>query len=159
MKRFLLISLMSLLAISAFGQGKLIESSEDKRPAWIKRDVDRYEIMKVCQQSTVSLEDARNLAFEELHNFVVNAVTTYLMRTHVEGAEVEKVKQEVENSLYVKNISESTALQVYWEHRLVKKKDVYSYYILHNFNDAEKKKVAIDINMGNFQEKNKELFQ
>ncbi len=159
MKRFLLISLMSLLAISAFGQGKLIESSEDKRPAWIKRDVDRYEIMKVCQQSTVSLEDARNLAFEELHNFVVNAVTTYLMRTHVEGAEVEKVKQEVENSLYVKNISESTALQVYWEHRLVKKKDVYSYYILYNFNDAEKKKVAIDINMGNFQEKNKELFQ
>lgn len=159
MKRFLLISLMSLLAISAFGQGKLLESSEDKRPAWIKRDVDRYEIMKVCQQSTVSLEDARNLAFEELHNFVVNAVTTYLMRTHVEGAEVEKVKQEVENSLYVKNISESTALQVYWEHRLVKKKDVYSYYILYNFNDAEKKKVAIDINMGNFQEKNKELFQ
>lgn len=159
MKRFLLISLMSLLAISAFGQGKLIESSEDKRPAWIKRDVDRYEIMKVCQQSTVSLEDARNLAFEELHNFVVNAVTTYLMRTHVEGAEVEKVKQEVENSLYVKNISESTALQVYWEHHLVKKKDVYSYYILYNFNDAEKKKVAIDINMGNFQEKNKELFQ
>lgn len=159
MKRFLLISLMSLLAISAFGQGKLIESSEDKRPAWIKRDVDRYEIMKVCQQSTVSLEDARNLAFEELHNFVVNAVTTYLMRTHVEGAEVEKVKQEVENSLYVKNISESTALQVYWEHRLVKKKDVYSYYILYNFNDAEKKKVAIDINMSNFQEKNKELFQ
>lgn len=159
MKRFLLISLMSLLAISAFGQGKLIESSEDKRPAWIKRDVDRYEIMKVCQQSTVSLEDARDLAFEELHNFVVNAVTTYLMRTHVEGAEVEKVKQEVENSLYVKNISESTALQVYWEHRLVKKKDVYSYYILYNFNDAEKKKVAIDINMGNFQEKNKELFQ
>lgn len=159
MKRFLLISLMSLLAISAFGQGKLIESSEDKRPAWIKRDVDRYEIMKVCQQSTISLEDARNLAFEELHNFVVNAVTTYLMRTHVEGAEVEKVKQEVENSLYVKNISESTALQVYWEHRLVKKKDVYSYYILYNFNDAEKKKVAIDINMGNFQEKNKELFQ
>ena len=112
MKRFLLISLMSLLAISAFGQGKLIESSEDKRPAWIKRDGDRYEIMKVCQQSTVSLEDARDLAFEELHNFVVNAVTTYLMRTHVEGAEVEKVKQEVENSLYVKNISESTALQV-----------------------------------------------
>lgn len=159
MKRFLLISLMSLLAISAFGQGKLLESSEDKRPAWIKRDVDRYEIMKVCQQSTISLEDARNLAFEELHNFVVNAVTTYLMRTHVEGAEVEKVKQEVENSLYVKNISESTALQVYWEHRLVKKKDVYSYYILYNFNDAEKKKVAIDINMGNFQEKNKELFQ
>lgn len=159
MKRFLLISLMSLLAISAFGQGKLIESSEDKRPAWIKRDVDRYEIMKVCQQSTVSLEHARDLAFEELHNFVVNAVTTYLMRTHVEGAEVEKVKQEVENSLYVKNISESTALQVYWEHRLVKKKDVYSYYILYNFNDAEKKKVAIDINMDNFQEKNKELFQ
>lgn len=115
--------------------------------------------MKVCQQSTVSLEDARDLAFEELHNFVVNAVTTYLMRTHVEGAEVEKVKQEVENSLYVKNISESTALQVYWEHRLVKKKDVYSYYILYNFNDAEKKKVAIDINMDNFQEKNKELFQ
>ena len=55
MKRILLFSLMCLITATAFGQGKLIESSEDKRPVWIKRNVDRYDIMKVDQQSTISL--------------------------------------------------------------------------------------------------------
>lgn len=158
MKRFLLISFMGLLTLTAFGQGKLISSSEDKRPAWIKKNVDRYDVMKVSCESTVSLEDARGKAFEELHSSVVNSVTSYLMQTHIEGADAGKVRQEAENSSFVRNISESTALDVYWEHRLVKKQDLYIYYILYNFNDNEKKKAALEINMGNFQKKHSESF-
>ena len=126
---------MCLITISAFGQGKLIESSDDKRPVWIKRNVDRYDLLKIDQQSTVSLQDARDKAFEELHNLASNAITAYLMRTHVEGADVEKVHNDVENSQFIRNISE----------------DVYYYYILYDFNDTEKKKVALEINMDNFQ--------
>ena len=145
MKRILLLSLMCLITISAFGQGKLIESSEDKR-------------LKIDQQSTVSLQDARDKAFEELHNLASNAITAYLMRTHVEGADVEKVRNDVENSQFIRNISEATSIQTYWEHRLVKKQDVYYYYILYDFNDTEKKKVALEINKDNFQNRLDEKF-
>ena len=153
MKRILLFSLMCLITATAFGQGKLIESSEDKRPVWIKRNVDRYDIMKVDQQSTISLQDARDKAFEELTNFAINAVSTYLMRTHVEGADAAEIHNKVANSQYIKNNSEITAIQTYWEHRLVKKQDVYYYYILYNFNDTEKKKVALELNKDDFQSK------
>ena len=153
MKRILLFSLMCLITATAFGQGKLIESSEDKRPVWIKRNVDRYDIMKVDQQSTINLQDARDKAFEELTNFAINAVSTYLMRTHVEGADAAEIHNKVANSQYIKNISEITAIQTYWEHRLVKKQDVYYYYILYNFNDTEKKKVALELNKDDFQSK------
>ena len=153
MKRILLFSLMCLITATAFGQGKLIESSEDKRPVWIKRNVDRYDIMKVDQQSTISLQDARDKAFEELTNFAINAVSTYLMRTHVEGADAAEIHNKVANSQYIKNISAITAIQTYWEHRLVKKQDVYYYYILYNFNDTEKKKVALELNKDDFQSK------
>ena len=158
MKRILLLSLMCLITFSAFGQGKLIESSEDKRPVWIKRNVDRYDLLKIDQQSTVSLQDARDKAFEELHNLASNAITAYLMRTHVEGADVEKVRNDVENSQFIRNISEATSIQTYWEHRLAKKQDVYYYYILYDFNDTEKKKVALEINKDNFQNRLDEKF-
>lgn len=151
MKKSILILFSFLLCIPVFGQGKLIESSADKRPTWIKRDVERYDIMKVDQESSVSLNDARNKAFDRLREHAINAVTSYLMQTHIEGADMEQVRNEVINSQYLRNISEATAIQTYWEHRLVKKKDVYIYYILYNFNDTEKKKVALEINMGNFR--------
>ena len=158
MKRFLLLSLLCLFTVSVYGQGRLLESSVDKRPAWVKKSVDRYDIMKASQQSTVSLEDARNKAFEELHNFASNSITAYLMRTHVEGADAEEVRARVENSQYIRNISEATSLMTYWEHRLVKKQDVYIYYILYDFNDTEKKKAALDINMDDFRDRNKDNF-
>ena len=80
------------------------------------------------------------------------------MRTHVEGADVEKVRNDVENSQFIRNISEATSIQTYWEHRLVKKQDVYYYYILYDFNDTEKKKVALEINKDNFQNRLDEKF-
>lgn len=153
MKKFFLILLSISICIPVLGQGKLIESSADKRPLWIKRDVDRYDVMKVIQESTISLNDARNKAFEELTNFATNAITTYVLRTHVEGADAAQIREKVANSQYIKNISELTSIQTYWEHRLVKKQNVYYYYILYNFNDTEKKKVALEINMEDFQSK------
>lgn len=153
MKKFVLFLLGIAMCLPVFGQGKLIESSADKRPLWIKRDVDRFEVMKVVQESTISLNDARNKAFEELTNFATNSITTYVLRTHVEGADAAQIWEKVANSQYIKNISELTSIQTYWEHRLVKKQDVYYYYILYNFNDTEKKKVALEINMEDFQSK------
>lgn len=146
MKRFTLIFLSCLLAFTASGQGKLICSSEDRRPAWTKRDVDRYEVMKASGESTVSLEDAKEKAFAELRGTVVRSVSSYLMSTDIVGTDAGEVKKNVENSLFVRNISESTAIQVYWEHRMVRKQDVYIYYVLYNFNDTEKKKAALEIN-------------
>lgn len=141
------------MCIPVFGQGKLVESSTDKRPTWIKRDVDRMDLIKVSKESTVSLNDARLKAFDELRDIATNAITSYLMQTHVEGAELGDVRNEVISSSYIRNISEATAVQIYWEHRLVKKRNLFIYYILYDFNDTEKKKVALDINMGNFKDK------
>ena len=125
---------------------RAIESSEEKRPAWIKRDVDRYDIMKFCQESTISLDNAKEKAFEELTNYIANTVTTYLVSTNVTDTDVNVLRKRVEASDYLRNVSESTAIQTYWEHRLYKKQDLYKYYILYNFNDTEKKKAALEIN-------------
>lgn len=153
MKKCILILFSFLLCIPVSGQGKLVESSAPKRPAWVKKDVDRMDLMKVSKESTVSLNDARLKAFDELRNIAINSITSYLMQTHIEGADLENVRNEVINSNYVRNISEATAVRTYWEYRLVKKRDLFVYYILYDFNDTEKKKVALDINMGNFKEK------
>lgn len=153
MKKSIIILLSILMCIPVFGQGKLVESSTDKRPTWIKRDVDRMDLIKVSKESTVSLNDARLKAFDELRDIATNAITSYLMQTHVEGAELGDVRNEVISSSYIRNISEATAVQIYWEHRLVKKRNLFIYYILYDFNDTEKKKVALDINMGNFKDK------
>ena len=127
MKKYILITLLCLLTLPSFAQGKLIESSEEKRPAWIKRDVDRYDIMKFCQESTISLDNAKEKAFEELTNYIANTVTTYLVSTNVTDTDVNVLRKRVEASDYLRNVSESTAIQTYWEHRLYKKQDLYKY--------------------------------
>ena len=146
MKKYILITLLCLLTLPSFAQGKLIGRREEKRPAWIKRDVDRYDIMKFCQESTISLDNAKEKAFEELTNYIANTVTTYLVSTNVTDTDVNVLRKRVEASDYLRNVSESTAIQTYWEHRLYKKQDLYKYYILYNFNDTEKKKAALEIN-------------
>lgn len=146
MRKLIILSLICMLSVPAFAQGRLLESSSDKRPVWVKKDVDRYDLLKVGQSSNISLENAKELAFEELRNFVANSITTYLIRTNVEGISPETIRKRVEESAYLNNISDITALQIYWEHRLYKKKDLYKYYILYDFNDNEKKKAALEIN-------------
>ncbi|HIZ87011.1 MAG TPA: hypothetical protein IAC03_02490 [Candidatus Coprenecus pullistercoris] len=145
MRRFLLLLLISALSLPALAQGRLVGSSADKRPAWVKRDVDRYDVIKVSYESTLSLRDAEDKAFESLRNHVVNTVTTYLMKYNVEGRSLEDIRSDVENSGYVRDISGLTSIDTYWEHRTVKKQDVYIYYILYDFNDFEKKKIAMEI--------------
>ncbi len=149
MKRIFTLIFCFFVSICLFGQGRLIESSDAKRPAWIKRDVDRYDLLKISVESTVSIEDARNNAFMKLHELAVNAVTTYLMKTAVGDADIAKVKSDVLNTQFMKNISENTSVDTYWEHRQNKKNDVYIYYILYDFNEFEMKKVALEINRMN----------
>ena len=149
MKKIVFILFSILMCIPAMGQGKLIESSESKKPVWINRDVDRYDLLKICEENTVSLDNAKENAFKKLHNLAVNAVTTYLMKTSVGGADVNQVKNQVINTQFMKNISENTSIDTYWEHRLYKKKDLYIYYILYDFNEFEMKKVALEINQSN----------
>ena len=149
MKRIFTLIFCFFVSICLFGQGRLIESSDAKRPAWIKRDVDRYDLLKISVESTVSIEDARNNAFMKLHELAVNAVTTYLMKTAVGDADIAKVKSDVLNTQFMKNISENTSVDTYWEHRQNKKNDVYIYYILYDFNEFEMKKVALVINRMN----------
>ena len=149
MKRIFTLIFCFFVSICLFGQGRLIESSDAKRPAWIKRDVDRYDLLKISVESTVSIEDARNNAFMKLHELAVNAVTTYLMKTAVGDADIAKVKSDVLNTQFMKNISENTSVDTYWEHRQNKKNDVYIYYILYDFNEFEMMKVALEINRMN----------
>ena len=104
MKRFLLLTLMTMMALPSFSQGRLLESSAEKKPMWVKHDVEKYDVFKISMESTVSLEDAKTKAFDGLRNLVI-----------------------------------------YWEHRLIKRQDVYIYYILYDFNDFEKKKISLEI--------------
>lgn len=149
MKRIVTLIFCVFVSISLFGQGRLMESSDAKRPEWIKRNVDRYDLLKISVESSVSIDDARNNAFDKLYELAVNAVTTYLIRTSVGEADVAKVKADVVNTQFMKNISENTSVDTYWEHRQIKKKDVYIYYILYDFNEFEMKKVALEINRMN----------
>lgn len=149
MKKYILTAIVCLLTLQLSGQGRLVESSADKRPAWVKRDVGQFDLTKVSYESTISLEDAENKAFEKLYNLIANSVTTYLVSTNVNGPDAGEIMSRVRNSDFLKDINESTAVQTYWEKRLVKKQNVYIYYILYEFNDFEKKKIALEVNMEN----------
>lgn len=149
MKKYLLTAILCLMAIQLSGQGRLIESSAEKRPAWVKRDVGKFDLTKVSYESTVSLEDAENKAFDKLYNLIANSVTAYLASTNVNGPDTGELMSRVRNSDFLKDINESTAIQTYWEERLVKKQNVYIYYILYEFNDFEKKRIALEINREN----------
>ena len=138
-----------IMSVPSFGQGRLIESSADKRPVWVKRDVDRYDVVKISQESSISLENAKEKAFDELRSQVIGSAAKYIMGRNVEGRSSDEIIRAVENSSYVKNISSVAAISTYWEHRLVKKEDVYIYYILYDFNDLEKKKIALEIDYNN----------
>ncbi len=145
MKRFLLLTLMTMMALPSFSQGRLLESSAEKKPMWVKHDVEKYDVFKISMESTVSLEDAKTKAFDGLRNLVINTTTTYMLRINHDGREAEEIMNDVRNSDFVRNISEYSAIETYWEHRLIKRQDVYIYYILYDFNDFEKKKISLDI--------------
>ena len=145
MKRFLLLTLMAMIALPSLCQGRLLESSSEKRPVWVKRDVEKYDVLKIRMESKVSLEDAKTKAFDGLRNLVINTTTTYMLRINHDGREAEEIMNDVRNSDFVRNISEYSAIETYWEHRLIKRQDVYIYYILYDFNDFEKKKISLDI--------------
>ena len=145
MKRFLLLTLMTMMALPSFSQGRLLESSAEKKPMWVKHDVEKYDVFKISMESTVSLEDAKTRAFDGLRNLVINTTTTYMLRINYDGREAEEIMNDVRNSDFVRNISEYSAIETYWEHRLIKRQDVYIYYILYDFNDFEKKKISLDI--------------
>ncbi|HIZ85855.1 MAG TPA: hypothetical protein IAC04_05140 [Candidatus Coprenecus stercoravium] len=146
MKRFLLILAVCLTALSSsYGQGKLQESSSEKRPVWVKKDPGSAYLMKVRGESTVSINSARDAAFDKLHDIVVSSVTKYLLGINFQGRDVNDILEAVENTDFVRNISEWTAVETYWEHRVIKKQDVYLYYILYDFNDFEKKKIAFEV--------------
>lgn len=145
MERFLLLTLMTMMALPSFSQGRLLESSAEKKPMWVKHDVEKYDVFKISMESTVSLEDAKTKAFDGLRNLVINTTTTYMLRINHDGREAEEIMNDVRNSDFVRNISEYSAIETYWEHRLIKRQDVYIYYILYDFNDFEKKKISLDI--------------
>ena len=136
---------MTMMALPSFSQGRLLESSAEKKPMWVKHDVEKYDVFKISMESTVSLEDAKTKAFDGLRNLVINTTTTYMLRINYDGREAEEIMNDVRNSDFVRNISEYSAIETYWEHRLIKRQDVYIYYILYDFNDFEKKKISLDI--------------
>lgn len=149
MKHILTLLIAICLPLALFGQGKLVNSSEPKSPKWLNRNVDQYELIKVSYTSSISLQDAKNKAFEILNQKVVTATTRYLLSQSFGKSESE-IRSSVEKSMFVKNISESSAVDIYWEQRYIRKQDMnmYYYYILYNFNDMEMKKAALEINAG-----------
>lgn len=149
MKRYFLTIAVCLLTLPLSAQGRLVGSSSEKRPVWIKHDTGQLGLTKVSYESGISLDDARDKAFEKLSNLVANTVTAYLIGTSVTEPDAEALMSAVRKSSFLRNISESTAIQTYWEHRTVKKQDIYIYYILYEFNDFEKKKIALEVNMEN----------
>lgn len=134
-----------MMALPSFSQGRLLESSAEKKPMWVKHDVEKYDVFKISMESTVSLEDAKTKAFDGLRNLVINTTTTYMLRINYDGREAEEIMNDVRNSDFVRNISEYYAIETYWEHRLIKRQDVFIYYILYDFNDFEKKKISLEI--------------
>ena len=47
MKRFLLLTLMTMMVLPSFSQGRLLESSAEKKPMWVKHDVEKYDVLKI----------------------------------------------------------------------------------------------------------------
>ena len=100
-------------------------------------------------ESKVSLEDAKARAFDGLRNLIVNTTTSYILGIDMDGRSADDILEEVRNSTFVKNISEYSAIETYWEHRLIKRQDVYIYYVLYDFNDFEKKKISLEVDQAN----------
>jgi hypothetical protein len=150
MKRIVVILLSVLIAGTSFAQGKLVKSSDPKAPIWLKKDVNEYEAIKVRQESNVSLQDAEAGAFAQLRDNVVKTTVAYMLRTTVGDKDEAAIRKSVENSSYVKNISEAASLDTYWEIRFDKrsKMNYYNYNILYYFNEMEMKKIALEINQG-----------
>lgn len=150
MKRIVVIILTVLIASTTFAQGKLVKSSDPKPPVWLKKDVNKYEAIKVRQETTVSLQDAEAGAFAQLKDHVVKTTVAYMLRTTVGDKDEAAIRKSVENSSYVKNISEAASLDTYWEIRFDKrsKMNYYNYNILYYFNEMEMKKIALEINQG-----------
>lgn len=150
MKKIFTILLTLSFAITCFGQGKLINSSTKSAPKWLNREVDQYEIIKVSSTSTISLDDAKNNAYNQLKDKVTSATVRYMMNNSI-NPDLNTITTNVKNSQYIKSISESLALDYYWEVRKIRKNDqmVYNYYFLYNFNDFEMKKIALEINKAN----------
>lgn len=149
MKQLFTLFIAIILPVTLLGQGRLVNSSSERVPKWLNRDVDQYQIIKVDYSSTISLEDAKTKAFELLTAKVVIATTRYMLSQSIGGNEP-AIRKSVENSQFVRNISESSALDIYWEERYVKRQNLslYNYYILYYFNDTEMKKVSLEINAG-----------
>lgn len=150
MKRIFTLITILLFSLTAFGQGKLVKSSSKSQPKWINRNVDKYDIIKVSATSTIDLETARQAAFDKLKSDVITASIRYIISISIDANE-SKIKNQVENSQYLKDISEGTSIETYWEERYKKrgKTTHYNYYILYNFNDFEIKKMALEIDKNN----------
>ncbi len=145
MKKIILIALLISLPLSTvLAQGKLINNSGD-RPAWVKRDVSKYDIMKVSASSEYGVDQAKKAAFKKLEDVVILNISKYMSEIAVGDFDLAETKARVAASQYVRNIDEATSIETYWEHRRVKKHDVFTYYILYNFNDFEKKKVVLEL--------------
>ena len=150
MKRIVVILISVLIASTSFAQGKLVKSSDKKAPIWLDKNVNKYEAIKVRCDSQISLEDAEKGAFAQLHDIVVNSTVSYMLKFSVGEKDEAAIRNSVENSSYVKNISKSASLDTYWEIRLDKrsKTNYYNYNILYYFNEMEMKKIALEINQG-----------
>ncbi len=152
MKKILLIAMLVTLPLTAvLAQGKLINSSSDKRPVWIKKDVTKYDIMKVSASSDYGVEQAKTAAYDKLRDIAIAHITKYMADISVGEFDINEIKAKVENSQFIKNIDEATSIDTYWEHRRVKNNDVFTYYILYEFNDFEKKKVALELNAKDYK--------
>lgn len=149
-----------MLALSAgllAAQGRLLERSTDKKPKWVDREVSRYELTKTSASSIVSLEHAREIAFRQLYDRVLGQTTAYLMKQwSAVGQETgdtgsdreEQIRQLVLRSRFMQDLSESAALDTYWEVRSDRRTDnrIYCYWLLYDFNDFEMKKIALECN-------------
>lgn len=151
MKKVLIIFASLLLSVGGYSQGKLVKSSEKSTPIWVKKDLKEKGAVKFESQSTTSLEEAKKGAVAELTSYIVNSTLRYMMQFSVGDSDQAALKQEIENSQYVKNVGEATALANYWEVRFIKSSstNLYKYYILYHFDDIEMKKIALDINKKN----------
>jgi hypothetical protein len=146
MKRILIFCITLAIASTLWGQGKLIRSSSDKAPIWIKRNVEKYEIVKISALSTISLNDAKQKAFDQLKTDVITLTTRYMLSISINGDE-SSIRRHITDSQFIKNISESSAIDTYWEERFIRRDDTtnYHYYILYNFNEFEMKKIALEV--------------
>lgn len=148
MKRFVVILISVLIASTSFAQGKLVKSSDSKAPVWLNKKVEKHDAIKVRGESSISLEKAEESAFAQLRKEVVQATVKYMYKFSAGEKDIKSMTEAVENSSYVKNISEAASLDTYWEVRFDKrsKTNYYNYNILYYFNEMEMKKIALEVN-------------